>query len=66
MLSVFITPWQNPTACHCASRWRCPVTAASRFAHGGCRTGGSRTGKADKTVNDVVGQGAQFAAGRGG
>ena len=26
MLSVFITPWQNPTACHCA------ITSAVRMA----------------------------------
>jgi hypothetical protein len=33
MLSVFITPWQKPTACHCAtsSAVRC-VTAASSAA----------------------------------
>ncbi len=35
MLSVFITPWQKPTACHCATIFavRC-ITASSRARYG--------------------------------
>jgi hypothetical protein len=33
MLSVFITPWQNPTACHCASMAAVrSLTASSKAA----------------------------------
>ncbi len=61
MLSVFITPWQKPTACHCATMAAVRSLTCSRNAAYG--VAGERLGPAAfgvVPVDDVVGELAQL------